>query len=57
MEEQGTIQLERPEGEANMIFSHLFLSLLVYGSLLWCGIASVALLVIFVKEWKGKNLW
>lgn len=40
-----------------MIFSSLFLSLLVYGSLLWCGLASLALLVIFLKEWKGKNLW
>jgi len=40
-----------------MMFSSLFLSLLVYGSLLWCGFTSAALLVIFVKEWKGKNLW
>ncbi|GHC44186.1 hypothetical protein GCM10007100_06790 [Roseibacillus persicicus] len=39
------------------MFSPTALQLIIYGSLLWTGLAFVVLAALFFRDFKNKNLW
>ena len=39
------------------MFSSQFLSILVYGALIWCAISSLALVAMLVRDLAGGKTW
>lgn len=40
-----------------MSFSQEFLTVLIYGSLIWCGLSALALAVMLVRDGKAGEIW
>lgn len=40
-----------------MIFSQEFLSFLIYGSLVWCGVSALGLGAMLVRDGKSGEIW
>lgn len=39
------------------LFSETFLTLLIYGSLIWTGAGVLILLALLLKDFKNKDIW
>lgn len=39
------------------MFSEFVFRIIVYLSLIWTGLAFLALVVLFVRDWKNKRIW
>lgn len=40
-----------------MTFSQGFLEVLIYGSLVWCGVSALALAAMLVRDGKSGEIW
>ncbi|MBB3991819.1 hypothetical protein [Croceicoccus naphthovorans] len=40
-----------------MTFSAGFLEILIYGSLIWCGVSALALAAMLVRDGKAGDIW
>ena len=40
-----------------MTFSEGFLSVLIYGSLIWCGLSALGLAAMLIRDDKSGEIW